>query len=122
MKKVFIGFIILLTFFVSYSQAHSLPLNQVALKACQEKERSQACRYSGHHNDLYIGTCQLVTEKKLICVRNKPIQKYEIEQGTPEAHQPFIKMQLLKYQQRDYLPPLQIHGIINSKIEPNTGV
>ncbi|PTN08112.1 hypothetical protein C8R11_13019 [Nitrosomonas aestuarii] len=59
------------------TQAHSLPLNKAAVESCQEKERSQACQYPGHHNDLYIGTCQYVTDEKLICVRNKPIQKID---------------------------------------------
>ncbi|MDO6682633.1 MULTISPECIES: hypothetical protein [unclassified Oceanobacter] len=61
----------------SWAYAHSLPLNSMAIEACQAKEKSQDCQYSGHHNDLYIGTCQLATETKLICVRNKPIQKIE---------------------------------------------
>lgn len=69
----------------SEAYAHSQPLNDVAVKACQEKAKSQVCQYTGHHNDLYMGTCQLASEKKLICVRNKPIQK--IEEGAAESSQ-----------------------------------
>ncbi|MBU2952676.1 hypothetical protein [Marinobacter sp. F3R08] len=57
--------------------SHSGPLNTAALEVCQEKSRSQACQYHGHHNDLYIGTCQYVSDEDLICVRNKPVQKLD---------------------------------------------
>jgi len=56
------------------ANAHGGNLSQPALKACEDKKRSQECQYEGHHNDLYIGTCQFVSEDTLICVRNKPIQ------------------------------------------------
>jgi len=55
--------------------AHSAPLDKLAMAACQEKARSQACEYQDHHSNRYIGTCQYVSEEDLICVRNRPIQK-----------------------------------------------
>ena len=78
MKNILIrSLLIALTSLTGYKvHAHSLPLNKMAVKACQEKTRSQTCQYSGHHDDLYIGTCQFASEKKLICVRNKPIQSH----------------------------------------------
>jgi hypothetical protein len=59
--------------------AHGGSLNQQALDACLEKQHSEGCQYEGHHNDLYIGTCQYVSEEDLICVRNKPIQSINPE-------------------------------------------
>lgn len=73
MKKI--SLLILLCVFSSSLYAHSWPLNKVSLKACIKKKKSQVCEYQGSHNDLYIGTCQYVSENKLICVRNKPIKK-----------------------------------------------
>lgn len=61
----------------SYSHAHSGSLNKVAVDVCKQKEKSQSCQYQGVHSDLYIGTCQLISETDLICVRNQPIQKIE---------------------------------------------
>lgn len=57
----------------SYVQAHSGPLNEIAIKVCDAKERSQACQYEGSHNDLYIGSCQYMSST-LMCVRSQPIQ------------------------------------------------
>ena len=67
-----VAFTLLLT--SSYSDAHSTPLNSVAVKVCDNKARSEACQYEGGHSDLYIGTCQYMSAD-LICVRNQPIQK-----------------------------------------------
>jgi len=64
--------------------AHSVPLNKEALAACVDKQRSAACRYQGHHEDLYIGTCQYASDEKLICVRNKPIQSTASGQAVSE--------------------------------------
>lgn len=55
--------------------AHSFPLNEAAIDSCVEKKRSQACQYQSHHNDVYIGTCQHLSDEQLTCVRNRPIQK-----------------------------------------------
>ena len=57
----------------SYVQAHSGPLNEITIKVCDAKKRSQACQYEGGHNDLYIGSCQYMSTT-LMCVRNQPIQ------------------------------------------------
>tara|TARA_R110001583_G_scaffold26533_8_gene95541 strand:- start:937 stop:1242 length:306 start_codon:yes stop_codon:yes gene_type:complete len=57
----------------SYVQAHSGPLNEIAIKVCDTKKRSQACQYEGGHNDLYIGSCQYMSTT-LMCVRSQPIQ------------------------------------------------
>jgi len=74
-------------FTIGYVQAHSGPLNEIALKACDTKSRSQSCQYNGGHQDLYIGTCQYMAEA-LMCVRNQPIQKIELVNGKTdvEAH------------------------------------
>ena len=76
------GLALLLT--ASFAHAHSGPLNNVAMKVCEAKVRSQACQYEGGHNDLYIGTCQYISDTDLICVRNKPIQKIESEKAASE--------------------------------------
>lgn len=68
-----IAFILLLS--ASYSHGHSGSLNKVAMGVCEEKVKSQACQYEGGHSDLYIGTCQYISETDLICVRNRAIQK-----------------------------------------------
>lgn len=60
---------------VSNVYAHSFPLNQAAMDSCIQKKRSQSCQYISHHNDVYIGTCQYISDEQLTCVRNKPIQK-----------------------------------------------
>lgn len=70
----------------SGASAHSAPLNKQAMQACKEKQKSQACQYEGHHDDLYIGTCQYVSDENLICVRNKPIRKLVDDEVKPEAH------------------------------------
>ncbi|WP_299263164.1 hypothetical protein [uncultured Psychrosphaera sp.] len=62
---------------INTANAHSSSLNKIALEVCKQKERSQACQYNGGHNDLYIGTCQYISEHDLTCVRNQPIQKVE---------------------------------------------
>lgn len=67
----------------SYVNAHSGPLNAIAVKACNEKEKSDACEYEGGHNDLYIGTCQYMASA-LMCVRNQPIQKVEPNMSGPD--------------------------------------
>ncbi len=69
----------------SNSHAHSGSLNKVAVEVCSTKVKSQACRYEGGHSDLYIGTCQLISDTDLICVRNQPIQK------TKDLHDPIWK-------------------------------
>ncbi len=86
------AFLVLLAVFsfsltASNSHAHSGSLNKVAVDVCKEKVKSQACQYEGGHSDLYIGTCQLISDTDLICVRNKPIQKIESE----EEHDAKIK-------------------------------
>ncbi|TXR54870.1 hypothetical protein [Reinekea thalattae] len=66
--------------------AHGGPLNEQAVQACIAKTVSENCQYQGHHNDLYIGTCQYLTEQSLMCVRNKPIQTIAPETSTePEG-------------------------------------
>ncbi len=67
--------------FSSYAYGHSGALNQAALDVCQDKARSDACQYQGHHHDVYIGTCQYISDEDLMCVRNKPIQIIQ-----PEKH------------------------------------
>ena len=66
-----------ISLFTASVWAHSAPLDTQALNACKQKEKSQSCQYQGHHDDLYIGTCQLVDDKNLTCVRNQPIQKLD---------------------------------------------
>ena len=68
----------------SSSYAHSGPMNKLALEVCEKKEKSQACQYEDGHSNLFIGSCQYISEKDLICVRNKPIQKVETEKTETE--------------------------------------
>jgi hypothetical protein len=70
----------------SYAHAHSGPLSEIAVKACDTKVRSDACQYEGGHQDLYIGTCQYMSTS-LMCVRNQPIQLIDEKQSeTEETH------------------------------------
>ena len=74
--------------FAGHAHAHSAPLSKAATQACHEKEKSQACHYEGGHADLYIGTCQYVSDENLICVRNQPIQKIDADEAlSKEWHQ-----------------------------------
>ncbi len=59
-------------------KAHSIPLKKEALRVCVNKKKSQECQYTDHHKNLYIGTCQLISEEQLICVRTRPLQKSEL--------------------------------------------
>ena len=68
--------------------AHSIPLDREAMVACQKKARSQACEYRDHHNNRYIGTCQHLSEKELICVRNRPIQKADSDAKPSDKNDP----------------------------------
>ena len=78
-NRAMLSFIAASTLLLSASTAyaHSGSLNKIAVDVCKQKQKSQSCQYEGGHNDLYIGTCQLMSETDLICVRNKPIQKIE---------------------------------------------
>lgn len=67
-----------------YALGHSGPLNKVAVNACTDKRKSDDCQYQGHHDDLYIGTCQYMATT-LMCVRNQPIQKIEIKEKESEV-------------------------------------
>lgn len=78
------GFTFLLA--AGYASAHSAPLNSVAMEACKGKKKSQVCQYEGLHDDLYVGSCQYVSDENLICVRNKPIQIINSAEGKSEAH------------------------------------
>ncbi|WP_426370073.1 hypothetical protein [Pseudocolwellia sp. HL-MZ7] len=78
-----------LFFTLGQANAHSGPLNEIAVKACTSKEKSQMCQYEGGHNDLYLGTCQYMADE-LMCVRNQPIQlikPVEEKDKTQHTHQ-----------------------------------
>lgn len=81
--------VVTLLFTTTLVQAHSGPLSEIAVKACDIKSRSQSCQYEDGHQNLYIGSCQYMSET-LMCVRNQPIQKIETdntnEQDTAEEH------------------------------------
>ncbi|MEL0632589.1 hypothetical protein V6237_07400 [Pseudoalteromonas carrageenovora] len=66
----------------TFLNAHSGPLNAIAVKACANKVKSQSCRYEGGHNDLYIGSCQYMADD-LMCVRSQPIKKINEEITSP---------------------------------------
>lgn len=76
-KRILCGFA---TFFLatSFVHAHSGPLSEIAVKSCDVKSRSQSCQYEDGHQNLYIGSCQYMSET-LMCVRNQPIQKIETD-------------------------------------------
>ncbi|PWQ95700.1 hypothetical protein [Leucothrix arctica] len=56
----------------SYSYAHSGSTGNEPWKACTAKQKSQACEYTGAHDERYIGTCQSIS-LHMMCVRNQPI-------------------------------------------------
>lgn len=58
--------------------AHQGHTHQAAVAACQERQRSESCRYE-QAGKLYIGSCQPVSDS-LMCVRNKPLVR-----ANPEA-------------------------------------
>ncbi|GGQ17315.1 hypothetical protein [Shewanella litoralis] len=58
----------------SFAEAHSGHLNEKAVSVCHDKARSDDCQFEGGHQDLYIGSCQYMSDT-LMCVRNQPIQK-----------------------------------------------
>ena len=70
--------VVTLLFTTTLVQAHSGPLSEIAVKACDVKSRSQSCQYEDGHQNLYIGSCQYMSET-LMCVRNQPIQKIETD-------------------------------------------
>ena len=78
-NRAMLSFIAASTLLLSASTAyaHSGSLNKIAVDVCKQKQKSQSCQYEGGHNDLYIGTCQYISDTDLICVRNKPIQKID---------------------------------------------
>ena len=43
-----------------------------AWSACETLPRGEACQFENHQGDLFVGTCQAVSET-LLCVRNQPI-------------------------------------------------
>tara|TARA_R110002060_G_scaffold77660_1_gene89406 strand:+ start:717 stop:1028 length:312 start_codon:yes stop_codon:yes gene_type:complete len=86
-KSIILLLTILASFLTAnYSYAHAGPLNKLAVSACENKNKSNACSYEGTHNDLYIGTCQYMAND-LMCVRNQPIQKIQNKKAKPEAGQ-----------------------------------
>ena len=54
------------------AHAHSSLINNKAWQVCENQEKSDACGYTDNLEDIYRGTCQLMSEK-LLCVRNQPI-------------------------------------------------
>lgn len=66
--------------------AHSGTTSKIAWAVCDEKPKSSACEYKGHHGERYIGTCQVMSES-MICVRNQPIVPPEqsAEESTSET-------------------------------------
>ncbi|MEL0660377.1 hypothetical protein V6255_14655 [Psychromonas arctica] len=79
--------VVTLLFTTTLVQAHSGPLSEIAVKACDVKSRSQSCQYENDHQNLYIGSCQYMSET-LMCVRNQPIQKIETNdnESTTKEH------------------------------------
>ena len=59
--------------------AHSSIINNKAWQVCENQAKSDACEYTDNHEDIYRGSCQLMSEK-LLCVRNQPIVK-----GNPDS-------------------------------------
>ncbi len=56
------------------SSAHSAIINNKAWEVCENHAKSDSCEYTDNHENIYRGTCQLMSEK-LLCVRNQPIEK-----------------------------------------------
>lgn len=79
---------------VAFSQtlmAHTADVNKVAWQACDAKAASEPCSFENAANDVYRGTCQLMSDS-MMCVRNQPIEKStaaisSAESATSEADQ-----------------------------------
>ena len=56
------------------ASAHASILNNEARLVCENSMRSDSCEYTNNHEDIYRGTCQMMSDK-LLCVRNQPIEK-----------------------------------------------
>jgi hypothetical protein len=56
------------------ASAHASIINNKAWQVCENHMKSDSCEYTDNHEDIYRGTCQLMSEK-LLCVRNQPIEK-----------------------------------------------
>jgi len=61
--------------------AHASILNNDAWQVCENRTRSNSCEYTDNHENIYRGTCQVMSDK-LLCVRNQPIEKAD----TDSAH------------------------------------
>ena len=61
--------------------AHAGHPSNVAWRACEVSALNDPCSFQNARKDTYIGTCKLMSSE-LICVRNQPIQKYEVPLGS----------------------------------------
>lgn len=59
---------------ITRAHAHSGHTNKQAWDVCDDKQVSDSCSYNDHDENIYSGSCQLMSSD-MICVRNKPIQK-----------------------------------------------
>lgn len=65
--------------------AHQDSTSGLAWEACEDKAKSTACKYRGAHNELYKGSCQIMSGH-LMCVRNQPIEVPKTPAQSDHAH------------------------------------
>ncbi len=53
---------------------HADHVDNAAWTACEAAALADACEYTDHDDDLYRGSCRLVSDA-LLCVRNRPIER-----------------------------------------------
>ncbi len=61
--------------------------NKAPWAACEAQERGASCAYTDGHDDLYRGSCQLISNA-LLCVRNQPIVRQEGHASHPAEPSP----------------------------------
>jgi len=76
--------IILSSVYVLKANAHDGSLFKAPWEACADKELAENCSFTNANNDLYKGSCQLMSDA-LMCVRNQPIEKNATEANN-DAH------------------------------------
>lgn len=75
---------ILITLAATIASAHDGHLNDAPWAACNKQKIGALCAYTNASGDVYRGTCRSMN-KHLICVRNKPIEKFKIDEAEEQA-------------------------------------
>lgn len=89
--KTFLFLAMTLFLSTNNSYAHSGSTTKAAWEACENKAKSESCKYTGVHNGIYKGTCQSFSEK-MMCVRNQPIITKEEVSSKTHSHEQSVKI------------------------------